>query len=68
MQLQFTCSGKGGPFNRVCGNKKMFGGPTKSGLPSTTGKSGLHKKRISYHSYGKAYNQPFFQGLPLSIK
>ena len=49
MYFTKTKCATGGYLNPVCGNKKMYGGPGKSGLPSTTGKSGSHRSKISRH-------------------
>lgn len=38
--MLLTCSGVGKGFscNKVCGNKKMYGGPSKGGTPSGVGR------------------------------
>lgn len=42
MPMNFTCRGKGigFPCNKICGNKTMYGGPSRGGLPSSIGRSG----------------------------
>lgn len=41
MPMNFTCRGKGVgfPCNKICGNKVMYGGPPRGGLPSSIGRS-----------------------------
>lgn len=42
MPMNFTCRGKGVgfPCNKICGNKVMYGGPSRGGVPSSIGRSG----------------------------
>lgn len=47
--LPFSCKGKGVglPCNKICGNKVMYGGPSRGGVPSSIGRSGATMRWIN---------------------
>lgn len=51
--MLLTCSsvGKGFPCNKVCGNKIMYGGPSRGGTPSSIGRKAYIINIINRQSY-----------------